>query len=151
MNGITLRRIDQTNYLDCFRLKLAEGQESYVSHPIRSLAQAYVYYQQCTPFGIYWDTQMIGYVMVIYDDDEETYNIWHMMIDEAYQKQGYGKAALQCALAYIAKKPFGPSNKLLLTCNPDNKAAYGLYSSLGFTPTGRTDEEEVELGMCLAE
>ena len=34
-------------------LKLAPGQEEHVSHPIRSLAQAYVYRNQCQPFGIY--------------------------------------------------------------------------------------------------
>ena len=50
MNNISLRKIDESNFLDCFQLKLAPGQEAYVSHPIRSLAQAYVYYNQCTPF-----------------------------------------------------------------------------------------------------
>ena len=39
---INLRKITEDNFLDAFRLKLAEGQEEYVSHPIRSLAQAYV-------------------------------------------------------------------------------------------------------------
>ena len=33
------------------QLKLAKGQEKYVSNPIRSLAQAYVYCSQCQPFG----------------------------------------------------------------------------------------------------
>ena len=107
MNNISLRKIDESNFLDCFHLKLAPGQETYVSHPIRSLAQAYVYYNQCTPFGIYAGDKMVGYVMVIYDYDEETYNIWHMMIDSAFQGKGYGKAALQEVLKYIASKPFG--------------------------------------------
>lgn len=39
MNNISLRKIDESNFLDCFQLKLAPGQEAYVSHPIRSLAQ----------------------------------------------------------------------------------------------------------------
>ena len=43
MRKITLRRIDETNFIDAFQLKLAEGQEIFVSHPVRSLAQAYVY------------------------------------------------------------------------------------------------------------
>ena len=42
MDSITLRKIDESNFLDCFGLKLAAGQEKYVSNPIRSLAQAYV-------------------------------------------------------------------------------------------------------------
>ena len=40
---VTLRKIDENNFLDAFHLRLAEGQERFVSHPIRSLAQAYVY------------------------------------------------------------------------------------------------------------
>ena len=51
MNTITLKRIDESNFIDCFNLKLAMGQEKYVSNPVRSLAQAYVYYNQCVPFG----------------------------------------------------------------------------------------------------
>ena len=37
--------------MDVFQLKLADGHEKYVSNPIRSLAQAYVYRKQCQPFG----------------------------------------------------------------------------------------------------
>ena len=48
-----LRKIAEENFLDAFRLKLAPGQERFVSHPVRSLAQAYVYREQCQPFGIY--------------------------------------------------------------------------------------------------
>ena len=40
---INLKVINEDNFLDAFQLKLADGQEKYVSNPIRSLAQAYVY------------------------------------------------------------------------------------------------------------
>ena len=92
---LILEKINESNFIECFNLKLGEGQNKFVSHPIRSLAQAYVYYNQCTPFGIYKGNVMVGYVMVIYDYDEETYNIWHMMIDEKYQEKGYGTEALK--------------------------------------------------------
>ena len=145
MNSVELRKIDESNYLDCFNLKLWSEQERFVSHPIRSLAQAYVYYNQCTPFGIYAGDKMVGYVMVIYDYDEETYNIWHMMIDRSEQGRGYGKAALKKVLEYIREKPFGGSGHILLTCNPENQAAYRMYKKLGFTESGRSDEDETEL------
>ena len=149
MNTITLKRIDESNFIDCFNLKLAMGQEKYVSNPVRSLAQAYVYYNQCVPFGIYAEDTMVGYVMVIYDYDEEVYNICHMMIDRAFQKRGYGTSALQEVLKYIASKPFGSSKTILITCNPQNEVAYRLYRKLGFTETGRSDDDEIELGMTL--
>lgn len=149
MKDITLRKIDEDNFLDAFHLTLGAGQEQFVSHPIRSLAQAYVYYHQCTPFGIYNGDTMVGYVMVIYDYDLEEYNIWHMMIDEARQGRGYGKAAMEACLAYISGKPFGSSNRVVLTCNRENPKAIGLYKSLGFTETGNEDEDEIELSLQL--
>ena len=92
--AVHLKPITEDNFLDAFNLKLGAGQEAFVSPPIRSLAQAYVYRTQCQPFGIYQDDVMVGYVMVIYDYDVPEYDIWHMMIDASQQAKGYGKAAL---------------------------------------------------------
>ena len=142
---IHLRKITEENFIDAFHLKLASGQERFVSHPIRSLAQAYVDREQCQPFGIYEDETMVGYVMVIYDYDIPEYDIWHMMIDESYQKRGYGSAALDRVLDYIKSKPFGSSNRVTLTCNRENIRTLNLYQSKGFTETGAADEDEIEL------
>lgn len=146
---INLRKITEDNFVEAFNLKLANGQEEYVSHPVRSLAQAYVYREQCQPFGIYNDDTMVGYVMVIYDYDIPEYDIWHMMIDEAYQKQGFGRAALDRVLDYIKTKPFGTSDRVTLTCNKDNARALKLYKSKGFEETGAEDDDEIELSMNL--
>ena len=147
--NISLRQITEDNFMEAFHLKLANGQERFVSHPIRSLAQAYVYRNQCQPFGIYKDDTMIGYVMVIYDYDIPEYNIWHMMIDESNQGQGYGSIALDLTIEYIKTKPFGPSDKVTLTCNMDNIHALSLYKNKGFKETGAMDEDEIELSLML--
>ena len=144
-----LMQINETNFIDAFHLELADGQEHYVSSPVRSLAQAYVYYKQCTPFGIYHGDKMVGYVMVIYDYDIPEYDIWHMMIDRSEQGKGYGRAALQNVLDYIREKPFGDSDRVALTCNKENQTAMKLYLKAGFAPTGRSDEDEIELAMQL--
>ena len=136
MNEVTLKKIDESNFLDAFHLTLAPEQEKFVSHPIRSLAQAYVYYSQCTPFGIYHGETMVGYVMVIYDYDLEEYDIWHMMIDEAQQGRGYGRAAMEACLAYIAGKPFGASNRVVLTCNRRTPERLPCTSPLDFPRPG---------------
>ena len=142
---VELRAIAEDNFIDAFNLKLAPGQERFVSHPIRSLAQAYVYREQCQPFGIYAKGKMVGYVMVIYDRDVPEYDIWHMMIDESMQGRGYGAAALDRVLGYIRTKPFGGANRIALTCNKDNPVARKLYESRGFAATGIEDEDEIEL------
>ena len=146
---IHLRKITEDNFIDAFHLKLAQGQERFVSHPIRSLAQAYVYREQCQPFGIYEDDMMVGYVMVIYDYDIPEYDLWHMMIDEAHQNRGYGGAALDRVLDYIRTKPFGASDRVTLTCNRDNGPALRLYKRKGFAETGSADGDEIELSLTL--
>ena len=125
---VELRAISEENFLDAFHLRLAPGQEEFVSHPIRSLAQAYVYRDQCQPFGIYAA-------------------VWHMMIDEAEQGRGYGREALDRVIEYIMTKPFGDSNRIALTCNRKNAVARKLYENRGFTATGNADEDEIELAM----
>ena len=142
---VELRTITENNFIDAFHLKLAPGQEKYVSHPIRSLAQAYVYRNQCQPFGIYSEGTMVGYVMVIYDYDIPEYDIWHMMIDEEAQGHGYGSSAMDQVLNYIRTKPFGDSGRIALTCNKNNSIAKRLYESKGFSASGVEDEDEVEL------
>ncbi len=150
MDQITLHKIDQSNFVACFGLTLAAGQEAFVSHPIRSLAQAYIYYHQCTPFGIYQEAQMVGYVMVLYDYDEDAYNIWHLMIDQAHQGKGYGKAAMGLVLDYIKAEPFGSSKAVSITVNPQNTVAYEMYKKMGFAETGSCDEDEVEMRLLLS-
>ena len=140
-----LRTITEENFIDAFNLKLAPGQERFVSHPIRSLAQAYVYQTQCQPFGIYAEGTMVGYVMVIYDYDVPEYDIWHMMIDASVQGRGYGSDALDRVLDYIRTRPFGDCGRVALTCNRDNAAALRLYERKGFSATGVEDEDEIEL------
>lgn len=142
-NGLILKKVDESNFIECFNLKLGYGQDKFVSHPILSLAQAYVYYNQCTPFVVCKDNMIIGYVMVIYDYDEETYNIWHMMIDEKYQGKGYGTKVIKLCIEYIKTKPFGKSNNIILTCNIDNVHAIHIYEKLGFKDTGEHDDDEM--------
>ena len=142
-----LRAITEDNFIDAFNLRLAPGQEAFVSHPVRSLAQAYVYRNQCRPFGIYAEGKMVGYVMVIYDYDVPEYDIWHMMIDESMQGRGFGSDALDRVIEYVRTKPFGDSGRIALTCNKNNPVARKLYESRGFSATGVEDEDETELAM----
>ena len=147
---VELRAITEENFIDAFNLRLAPGQEEYVSHPIRSLAQAYVYRNQCQPFGIYVEDKMVGYVMVVYDYDIPVYDIWHMMIDESMQGKGYGSEALDRVIEYIRTKPFGDTGRVALTCNMQNPIARKLYEDKGFHATGAVYEDEIELAMTVS-
>ena len=73
----------------------------------------------------------------------------HMMIDAGYQHNGYGYRAMEECLAYIKTKPFGVSDRVVLTCNKLNWVALRLYTKLGFSETGIMDDDEIELALTL--
>ena len=107
MDHITLQKVDESNFLACFSLKLEAQQEKFVSHPIRSLAQAYVYYSQCTPFAVCRAGQVVGYLMVIYDYDEEAYFIWHLMLTPSTRAGAAGGRLWRRRLPISVPSPSG--------------------------------------------
>lgn len=56
---------------------------------------------------------------------------------------------MDLTIEYIKTKPFGPSDKVTLTCNMDNIHALSLYKNKGFKETGTMDEDEIELSLML--
>ena len=46
-------------------------------------------------------------------------------------------------------RPFGKANRVVLTCNRDNKSALRLYRQFGFAETGNSDEDELEFALTL--
>ena len=51
---VELKRITEDNFIEAFNLTLAQGQERFVSHPVRSLAQAYVYRERAGWSDMSW-------------------------------------------------------------------------------------------------
>ncbi|MBP2100152.1 RimJ/RimL family protein N-acetyltransferase [Enterococcus rivorum] len=83
----------------------------------------------------------MGYVLTLFDKEDEMYCIWHMMIDAENQGLGYGKAALKLVIDYFQTFPFGKTESIGLTCHEENQAGLRLYRKLGFKETGEKDED----------
>lgn len=141
MGKITLRPISIENIDQCFDLAIREDQKKFVASIEKSLAYAYVYREQCQPFAIYAAEKMVGYLLTLFDQEDEMYCLWHMMLDVRYQGCGYGKVALALVLDYFKTFPFGKAESAGLTCHEENQAGLGLYRSLGFKETGEKDED----------
>jgi diamine N-acetyltransferase len=60
------------------------------------------------------------------------------MIDAAHQGKGYGRAAMRALIERLARMP--ECAEIYLSFEPNNINAESLYRSLGFEPTGKTDE-----------
>lgn len=150
---VEFQRITWENFQECIKLELKEEQKNYVASNLYSLAQSYVALLNddlpAMTFAIYADEKMVGFIMMYHDtaeenefEDEACYGILRFMIDKRYQGQGYGKAALAKALAYITTYPQGEAASVYISYEPENEAAKKLYKSFGFHETGQLIEGE---------
>ncbi len=137
---VTLRPIAKDNYLECIRLKVAPGQETFVAPNAVSLVQA-VYEEGAIPRAIYADEIMVGFIMAQYVPAEQLPYIWRLMIDASHQGKGYGKAAMQLMLDHLKVIP--DCQRIGISYMPENETARQLYARLGFVETGEMDGDEV--------
>ena len=153
---LRLEKISGKNVWDILRLRVAENQKHFVSANDRSIIEAYIALTgngHVFPFGIYEEDTPVGFLMIGFgvDDDWEdapavaadNYNLWRLMIDEKYQKKGYGREAVRLALEFIKTFPCGRAECCWLSYEPENEVARRLYRSFGFDETGETDGDEV--------
>lgn len=152
MEQITLERITYKNYVKTiWGLKVTPKQKHFVASNVCSLAEAYVAITNSAvalPFAICRNKKPIGFLMIGYScsDDEDwgdedpafiemakkSYCLWRFMIDKRYQRQGYGRKAMQLALDYIRTFPKGKAEYCWLSYEPENEVAKKLYESFGF-------------------
>ena len=144
---VELRKINKDNYAECLDLKVSDEQKTFVASNVYSLAQAWVFYDTAYPFAIYADNTMVGFVMMGYFAEKDLYDIWRFMIDERYQKKGYGKAALLLSIEYLSK--VFNVNDIFLSFEPNNVIAEKLYSSVGFKRTGEIEDGEVVMRLTI--
>ena len=138
--NITLRDVDVNNFHDVIALHV----EEYCASNEYSLAQAKVQ-PECIPMAIYNDETVVGFLMYCIDRDDGNYWIYRLMIDEKYQKNGYGKKALEIIIEKI--KQDKTHNKINISTEPENVIAIKLYKKLGFNETGNFVDDEIVLAL----
>lgn len=153
---LRLEKINGHNVWDILKLKVAENQRHFVASNDRSIIEAYTTITgngYAFPFGIYEDDTPVGFLMIGFDTDDYwddaplvaagNYNLWRLMIDEKYQKKGYGREAVKLALDFINTLPCGRGKYCWLSYEPENEVARRLYHSFGFKETGEKDCDEL--------
>jgi len=137
---ITLRDVDADNYDDCIELSISaeQARSDYADPVVYSLAEAYVFRDSTRPLAIYADDVLVGFVLLAFENGGG--QIVNFIIDQRYQNRGYGKAALQACIDYLAKE-IGVSS-ILLAVDPANKTAERLYEGFGFVHTGEFSEHD---------
>ena len=123
-------------------LRVRDDQRSFVSDSAGILARAYAYRDsRSQAFVIYADELPVG--MAMYHDWEEAdaYDFSQFFIDQRWQGQGYGYAAMQLLLDEFRRD--GRWHSVELCYCEGNKSAMKLYKKCGFVHTGEVDEGEV--------
>lgn len=141
---ITLQLLNHDNARAVGRLRVAPDQERFVASNADSIADAYVE-RSFVPLAVYAGDDLVGFAM--YGQDPETNRWWiiRMMIDERFQRRGFGRAAM-VDLIKLMREQHGTTS-IRLGVDPANHGAIRLYESLGFRDTGEVHYDEMV--MCL--
>lgn len=137
---ITLRPLDEAERAIMLELQVAPAQQDFVASNEDSIDEADDG-DHCVPFAIYADDQPVGFTMYALDPDDGNYWIYRLMIDQRYQRLGYGRKALLEMLKLMSKLP-GCSH-VTLSVVPENETAMALYRQTGFRATGEIIGGEV--------
>jgi diamine N-acetyltransferase len=140
---VTLREITKENLSDILRLKVTPHQEQFVASNSVSIAEAHFEPQLPWFRAIYAGEAPVGFLMLEYNAEEQFYFLWRLMIDERYQKHGYGRKALELLFAHVKTLP--RADALYTSCVPAEGSPGPFYEKMGFVYTG--EEKYGELYM----
>ena len=145
-SNVTLREITKDTVRTICNLKVSESQNKFVAPNAVSIAEAY--FNETAWFrAIYADDTPVGFLMLYKDTEKPEYFLWRMMIDERYQRMGFGYKAMKLIIEYVKGLPH--ATEFLTSCVPGDGSPEGFYSKLGFTRTGEMDGSEVVMRLPL--
>lgn len=144
---ISLERVNEQNYQHVFALELADNQKCFVSSNMKSLAQAWIYYDRARPYAIRNDNDIIGFIMFDYKPSEKKAEIWRFMIGKDFQGKGYGTEALSSAIRLLANENL--FSTIQINYVKGNFPAKHLYEKLVFQETGEMEENEIVMKLYL--
>jgi diamine N-acetyltransferase len=143
-----IRPVTKDNWRALIKLQVREDQMYYVSSNVYSIAEAqfgfdYEGHWDLHPFGIYESNDPVGFFMYGFNFEHPQFEafILRFMVDENYQKKGYGRFGMEKMLAVFRAderiKAVG------ISYAPENDVARRFYASFGFVEPGRIFDEEV--------
>ena len=141
------------------QLRTAPGQERFVASVEQSFADALEHPEACARYwAVYDGDEPVGFAMISDGIPRETldadptlvgpYFLWRLLIDERYQRRGYGSATLDAVVAYVHGRP--NADALLTSAGQGEGSPQPFYERYGFVPTGEIVDEEVVLRLDLA-
>ncbi|QEC47538.1 GNAT family N-acetyltransferase [Baekduia soli] len=149
---VTLRPLSESDRRAAYSLRVAPGQERFVSGVAESVREAadhpgahalcWVVHDGDTP---------VGFVMVADEVDGPDYlphYLWKLLIDERHQRKGHGTAVLDLVVAYFRGRPGVETLTTKARLGDGDPVAF--YERYGFERAGEAVDGEVLLRLRLA-
>jgi diamine N-acetyltransferase len=138
-------------------LRRGPGQDRYVSSMEESLAEADANPRAMPrPWALHdaESGELVGFAMIsdgipepMDDDLVGPYFLWKLLIDESFQRRGYGAATLDAVVDYVRSRP--GADVLYTSCSQGPGSPRGFYLGYGFVDTGRVESGENVLALDL--
>jgi diamine N-acetyltransferase len=140
---VVLRPLTEENRPALEALRVASSQRAFVSSVADSLAEA-ERYADANPlvFGLYDRETPVGFVMIADDVDDPDYIahfLWKLLIDERFQRRGFGTAALDLVAAYFRSKGV-PT--MWTSAGEGEGSPIPFYERYGFVRDGVNEEDD---------
>ncbi|TGB05427.1 GNAT family N-acetyltransferase [Halobacillus salinus] len=132
--NVKLVEVNEENWYECCELEITSEQAEFIESNAVSIAQS-KFEPTLRPYAIYWKEKVVGFLMYNAVPEElDGYWVYRIMIDQAYQGKGIGKAATELMVAEMAE--LTDVKKIVVGYHPGNEGAHRLYASLGFVDEG---------------
>lgn len=132
---ITLRPVDQKNWVACSRITLGDHQKGFVASNLETIAES-KFEPDYHLRAIYKDELVVGMLAYCHENDPEDlelYWIFRLTVDISHQGEGIGYTAMQLAINEMKKLG---ATRIRTMHKPSNAVASSLYEKLGFEDTG---------------
>ncbi|NJL33831.1 MAG: GNAT family N-acetyltransferase [Chloroflexaceae bacterium] len=136
---VTLREITAETIDHMLKLSVTEPQQKLVATNAVSIAQAH-FNKHAWFRAIYADETPVGFVMLYIDEKKAEYDLWRLMIDQRYQRYGYGRKAVEQVIDDVRQLPNATVMRVSYVPIEGNPSPF--YTRLGFVETGEWDDDE---------
>jgi diamine N-acetyltransferase len=149
---VSLRPLTASNRQAVEALRVSPSQEQFVSSVADSLREAA---EHPDAHALYWavyaEETPVGFVMIadeVASPDYMPHYLWKLLIDERYQRQGFGTATLDLVVEYFRGRP--GVEVLSTSAGQGDGSPIAFYERYGFEQTGEAwSDDEVLLRLNL--
>lgn len=131
---VSLRDVTKENFWAICNLKVSTSQEEYVATNVVSIAEAY-FSKTAWLKAVYLGETPIGFIMLSKDTVHQKYILWRFMIDEKYQRKGFGRQAFQKLIEEV--KAFPGATELTTSYVSGKNSPKDFFVKMKFVHTGK--------------